>query len=88
MLCPPSAAEVGPCQVLSKTEHLKKATKKIRTSFICKVIFSRHFFLYFGKGNFGGKKCTLQKSEFTLLLEKISTKIQMQPSMEFSKTDN
>jgi hypothetical protein len=29
--------------------------------------FSRQIFLlYFGKGNFGGKKITLQKSEFTL----------------------
>jgi hypothetical protein len=42
------------------------------TSLICKVeftllqsIFSRQIFLlYFGKGKFGGKKFTLQKSEF------------------------
>ncbi len=41
------------------------ATKK--TSFLCKVNFSRQIFLlYFGKGNFGGKKFTLQQSEFTL----------------------
>jgi hypothetical protein len=42
------------------------------TSLLCKVeftllqsIFSRQIFLlYFGKGKFGGKKFTLQKSEF------------------------
>jgi hypothetical protein len=39
----------------------------IWTSFLCKVIFSRQIFLlYFGRKNFGGKKITLQKSEFTL----------------------
>jgi hypothetical protein len=37
------------------------------TSFLCKVDFSRQIFLlYFGKGKFGGKKFTLQKSESTL----------------------
>jgi hypothetical protein len=44
----------------------------IWTSLLCKVeftllqsIFSRQIFLlYFGKGKFGGKKFTLQKSEF------------------------
>jgi hypothetical protein len=28
--------------------------------------FTRQILLYFKKGNFGGKKSTLQKSEFTL----------------------
>jgi hypothetical protein len=32
-----------------------------------KLTFSRqNYLLYFGKGNFGGKKFNLQKSEFTL----------------------
>jgi hypothetical protein len=50
----------------------KKNEQILRTSLLCKVeftllqsIFSRqNFLLYFGKGKFGGKKFTLQKSEF------------------------
>jgi hypothetical protein len=48
-------------------EHISSGT-----SLLCKIestllqsIFSRQIFLlYFGKGKFGGKKFTLQKSEF------------------------
>jgi hypothetical protein len=51
------------------------------TSFLCKVDFSRQiFFLYFGKGKFGGKKFTLQKSEFYFTKEFLPFKIKLKPS--------
>jgi hypothetical protein len=38
-----------------------------KNSLSCKVnFFPQNFLLYFEKGNFGGKKLTLQKTEFTL----------------------
>jgi hypothetical protein len=37
------------------------------TTFLCKVNFSRQIFLlYFGKGNFGGKKIYFEKEVFPI----------------------